>query len=149
MRRSRRSTSWKAPHRLRRALTGRIVAKGDQPEAVSLPFGIIEVKKPDSGAPTGGNPLDTTAVEAKMAIPSLLTWIKKEDDFLRDRVNRSQVGAFEPVTIQAGPRQILKGRWSSVFFSNHMVCFVWIIHICFMDETVFTSSLRTLLNLTP
>src|SRR5256885_10832960 len=84
-----------------------------------------------------------------MPMPSLFTGIKKEDGFLRDWVNRSQVGAFEAVAIKAGPRQIFKGRRSPMFFSNHMVCFVRIVHIGFMDETVFTSSLRTLLNLTP
>jgi hypothetical protein len=36
----------------------------------------------------------------------------------------------------------------TVFFSNHIVCFMRIIHICLMDEAVFTASLRTLLHLT-
>ena len=58
------------------------MAERNQPEAVRYPFGIIEVKKRDSGAPTGGNPFDTTAVEAKMAIPSLLSWVEEEDDFV-------------------------------------------------------------------
>jgi hypothetical protein len=59
---------------------GRIVAKGNQPEAVSHPFGIIEMKKRGSGAPTRASTFDTTAVEAKMAIPSLLTRVEEEDD---------------------------------------------------------------------
>src|SRR5438067_3760646 len=84
-----------------------------------------------------------------MAIPSLLTWMKEEDDFLGCWVNRSKIGALETVTIKAGPCQILKGCRSTMFFSNHMVCFVRIVHICFIDEAVFTSSLCTLSHLTP
>ena len=125
------------------------MTKSNQPQSIDYPFGIIEMKKSDCRTPTGGYAFDKTPIEAKMPMPSLFTGIKQEDDFLRDWVNRSQVGAFEAVTIYAGPRQILKGRWSPVFFSNHMVCLVWIIHISFMDEAVFTTSLRTLLNLTP
>jgi hypothetical protein len=49
------------------------------------------MKKSDRSATAGGNALDTTTVEAKMAIPSLLTWIEEEDDFLRCWVDRSQV----------------------------------------------------------
>ena len=81
-----------------------------------------------------------------MAIPSLLTRIEEEDCFLRCWVDGSKVCAFETVTVKAGPRQILKRGRSTVFLCNHMVCFVRIVHICFMDEAVFTASLRTLLN---
>ena len=54
------------------------MAKDNQPEAVSHPFGIIEVKKRDCGAPAGANAFDATAVEAKMATPSLLARIEEE-----------------------------------------------------------------------
>ncbi len=58
------------------------MANVNQPKAVGHPFGIIEVKKSDSCATTCGHAFDKTTVEAKMAIPSLLTWMKEEDDFL-------------------------------------------------------------------
>lgn len=36
-----------------------------------------------------------------------------------------------------------------MFFSYHMVCFMWIVPIGFVDEAIFTASQRTLLYLTP
>jgi hypothetical protein len=36
-----------------------------------------------------------------------------------------------------------------MFFSNHMIWLMWIVHICFMDETIFASPSRSLLNLAP
>ena len=71
-----------APARLRWFLSGGIVAKINQPKSVGHPFSIVEVKKSDRCATTGGNAFDKTTVEAKMAIPSLLAWMKEEDDFL-------------------------------------------------------------------
>jgi hypothetical protein len=59
-----------------------IVAKINQPKAVGHPFNLIEMKKRDSSAPTRGNAFDKSAVEAKMAIPPLLTWIEEEDGFI-------------------------------------------------------------------
>jgi hypothetical protein len=97
------------------------VAKGNQPEAVSHSFGIIEVHKRDCGAPAGGNAFDATAVEAKMATPSLLARIEEEDDLARERVNRGEVRALEPVAMKAGPRQILEGSRPPVLFRNHTV----------------------------
>ena len=58
------------------------MAKINQPKSVGHPFSIVEVKKSDRCATTGGNAFDKTTVEAKMAIPSLLAWMKEEDDFL-------------------------------------------------------------------
>ena len=55
------------------------MTEGNQPEAVRYPFGIIEVQKRDRGAPTGGNAFDATAVETKMASPSLLSRVEEED----------------------------------------------------------------------
>jgi len=126
-----------------------IVPKINQPESVGHTFRVVEVKKRNCSATTRGNALDTTAVEAKMAIPPLLTWIEEEDGFLRCWVDGSKVCAFETVTVKAGQCQVLKGCRSTVFFSNHMVCFVRIVHIRFVDEAVFTASLSTLLHLTP
>ena len=72
-------------------LSGGIMAKINQPKAVGHSFRIIEMKKRGSSAPTCGNALDKTTVEAKMAIPSLLTWIEEEDDFLCCWVDRCKV----------------------------------------------------------
>ncbi len=63
----------------------------NQPKAVGHSFRIIEMKKSDSSATTCGHAFDQSAVEAKMAMPSLLTWIEEEDDFVCYGVNRSQV----------------------------------------------------------
>ena len=52
------------------------MTEGNQPEAVRYPFGVIEVKKRDSGPPTCGHPFDTTAVETKMATPLLLARVE-------------------------------------------------------------------------
>jgi hypothetical protein len=60
------------------------VAQINQPKAVGHSFSIVEMKKRDSRTTTGGNAFDTTTVEAKMAIPSLLTWIEEEDNGSRD-----------------------------------------------------------------
>jgi hypothetical protein len=125
------------------------VPKINQPKPVGHTFSVIEMKKNGSSATTRGNALDTTTVEAKMAIPSLLTWIEEEDSFLRCWVHGSKVCAFETVTVKAGPRQVLKGCRSTVFLCNHMVCFVRVVHIRFVDEAVFTASLRTLSHLKP
>jgi len=65
-----------------RFLSGGIVAKINQPKSVGQPFGIVEVKKRDCSTTAGSNVLDKTTIEAKMAFPSLLTWMKEEDDFL-------------------------------------------------------------------
>ena len=54
-------------------------------------FGIIKVKQSNGGTPTCGNAFDQSAIETKMAIPSLFTRIEEEGDFLRGGVNRSQV----------------------------------------------------------
>ncbi len=59
-------------------LSGGIVTKSNQPQSVSHPFGIIEVKKGDSGTPTWSNPFNPTSVEAKMPMPSLFTGMKQE-----------------------------------------------------------------------
>jgi hypothetical protein len=67
------------------------VAKINHTESVDHQFWVVEVKKRDRGATAGGNAFDTTAVEAKMAIPSLLARIEEQDDFLRCGVNSSQV----------------------------------------------------------
>ncbi len=58
------------------------MAKINQPKAVGHSFRIIEMKKSDCSAPTCGNAFNQSAIEAKMAIPSLLTWIEEEDDFV-------------------------------------------------------------------
>ena len=80
-----------APARLCWFLPGWIVANINQPKSVGYPFSIVEVKKRDCSATAGGNTLDKTTVEAKMAIPSLLTWMKEENDFIRCWVDRSKV----------------------------------------------------------
>ena len=67
------------------------MANINQAESVGYPFSIVEMKKSDCSATAGGNALDTATVEAKMAIPSLLTWMKEEDDFVGYWVNGSQV----------------------------------------------------------
>ena len=67
------------------------MAKINQPNSVGYSFSIVEAKKCDCSATTGGNALDTTSVEAKRAMPSLLTWMKEQDDFLRCWVDRSKV----------------------------------------------------------
>jgi len=58
------------------------MAKINQPKAVGHSFSIIEMKKSDSSATTCGNAFNQSAIEAKMAIPSLLTWMKEGDDFV-------------------------------------------------------------------
>jgi len=63
-------------------LSGRIVAQINQPKSVGHPFRIIEMKKSHSRATTCGNAFNQSAVEAKMAIPSLLTWMEEEDGFV-------------------------------------------------------------------
>jgi hypothetical protein len=40
------------------------------------------MKKRHSCATTCGSAFDTSTIEAKMALPSLLTWIEEEDDFV-------------------------------------------------------------------
>lgn len=59
-------------------LAGSIVAQFNQPEAKGHSFGIIEMKKSSCSASTCGNAFNQSAIEAKMAAPSLLTWMKEE-----------------------------------------------------------------------
>ena len=92
-----------------------IVANINQPKAVGYPFSIVEMKKCDSRTTTSGNAFDTTTIVAKMPLPALLTGIVEEDGFLRCWVDRSQVRAFETVTVKAGPRQILERCRSTCF----------------------------------
>ena len=70
---------------------GGIVAKPNQPQSVGYPISIVEVEKSDSRAPSCGNTFNQSAVEAKVAIPPLLTWIEEKDDFVRGGVNRGEV----------------------------------------------------------
>jgi len=49
------------------------VAQINRPKAVGHSFRIIEMKKSDSSAPTCINAFYQSTIEAKMAIPSLLT----------------------------------------------------------------------------
>jgi hypothetical protein len=58
------------------------VAQFNQPEAEGHAFSIIEMKKGDSSTLTCGNAFNQSAIEAKMALPSMLTRMKEEDDFL-------------------------------------------------------------------
>ncbi len=59
-----------------------IVADVNQSKSVGHPLSLIEMKQRGSGATTRGNAFDPTTIEAKMAIPSLLTRIEEKDDFL-------------------------------------------------------------------
>ena len=88
------------------------MAESNQPEAVRYPFGVIEVKQRDRGAPTRGNPLYPTAVEAKMAIPSLLPRVEEEDDFVRQAqlARDRQEPARYALGIRACVPQIFDGR---------------------------------------
>lgn len=65
-----------------RFLSDRIVAQFNQPEAESDSFSIIEMKKSSSRTPTCGNAFNQSAIEAKMATPTLLARMKEEDDLL-------------------------------------------------------------------
>ena len=58
------------------------MANINRPKPVGYAFSVIEMEKRDSRTTTRGNALDTTSVEAKMAIPALPTWIEEEDGFL-------------------------------------------------------------------
>ena len=58
------------------------MAQINQPKAVGHSFRIIEMKKSDSSAPTCSNAFNQRAIEAKLALPSLLTWIEEENDFV-------------------------------------------------------------------
>ena len=62
--------------------SGGIVAKINEPKPIGHTFSVVEMKKSNRSATTRGNALDTTTVEAKMAIPSLPTWIEEEGGFL-------------------------------------------------------------------
>jgi hypothetical protein len=63
-------------------LAGRIVAQINQSKAVGYSFRIIEMKQCNCRAATCGNAFNQCDIEAKMAMPSLLTWIEEEDDFV-------------------------------------------------------------------
>ncbi len=65
--------------------------KINQPESVGNTFSVVEVKKRNCRATTRGNALDTTTVEAKMAMPSLSAWLEEEDGFLLCWVDGSKV----------------------------------------------------------
>jgi hypothetical protein len=67
---------------LRELLSGGIVAEFNQFEAEGHTFRIVEMKKGGSSTSTCGNAFNSSAIEAKMPIPSLFTWMKEEDNFL-------------------------------------------------------------------
>jgi hypothetical protein len=74
------SLSIDPPPRLRWLPPERIVAHLNQPKAVSHSLRISEMKKRDGCTPTCGYTFNQCAIEANMAMPSLLTWMEEEDD---------------------------------------------------------------------
>jgi hypothetical protein len=65
-----------------RLLAGRIAAQINQSQVIGDSFRIIEMKQGGGRASTCGNAFNQSTIKSKMAMPSLLTRIKEEDDFV-------------------------------------------------------------------
>lgn len=68
-----------------------IVTNIYQSKTEGHPLRVIQVKKSSSCSPTCGNAFNTTTVESKMAMPSLIARMKKQGNFICCWVYRSQV----------------------------------------------------------
>lgn len=108
---------------------------------------VIQVQQDGCRATTGGYSLNQRTIETNVAMPTLCSWVEQGHDSPVHRVNRCEVRTFEPITREAGPREVLQGGGAAMLLCDHMVRFVRIIGIGLVDSAVLASPVRPILYL--
>ena len=75
-----------------------------------------------------------------MIAPLLTAWMKQENKFAAENINRTEVCAFFVITVKTGQRQIVFRRCSAMTARNDVIQLKGVRHINLMQQAIFAAT---------
>ena len=74
-----------------------------------------------------------------MIAPLLTAWMKQENKFAAETINRAEVCAYFVITVKTGQRQIVFRRCSAMTARNDVIQLKGVRHISLMQQAIFAA----------
>jgi len=127
----------------------RITFKLRQHAADFDPIGQVEFQDFFGGSSDGCQRLDDCIADFKMILPKMVPRMKQWHKRVGGPIDRCDVGSFESVAVETGPREVVSVRFAIMFLRDDVIRFVAEIRVLFVQQAVFATAIGSLLHFTP
>jgi hypothetical protein len=117
----------------------RICASSDESLPDPHSIRMIEFKQTDSDTPDGSLRQNVSAIQSKVNGPALRARVEQRSQLPGGWINRSNVGAFAPVAVNAGQRKVFGSGLATMLLRDDVIRLMGKQHIFVAHEAVLAT----------